>query len=126
MSQQSRRLLSRIGFIACVLMSPIEIVDFDYLNQGKLLDEAGLTQNFQFGFYFLKHKGEYKFSAGRLTRSVDEVPKRYRPKLVLNNKQQIWVSNFSKKPLLGFEWQIGEHQLKLTKETATAPKDAHY
>jgi len=85
-------------------MSPIAIADFDYSDQSKLLDEAGLPQNFQFGFYFLKHKGKYKFSAGRLTRSVDEVPKRYKTKLVLNDKQQIWVSNFSKKPLLGFEW----------------------
>ncbi len=126
MTQQSRRFFSRCGLIACVLMSPIAIADFDYAGQGKLLDEAGQSQNFQFGFSFLKLEGEYKFTAGRLSMSVDEVPRRYTLELVLNDKQQIWISDFSKKPLLGFEWQIGKHQLKLKKEDATSPKAGQY
>jgi len=86
MTQQSRRFFSRCGLIACVLMSPIAIADFDYSGQGKLLDEAGQPQNVQFGFSFLKHEGEYKFNAGRLSMSVNEVLKRYTLELVLNDK----------------------------------------
>lgn len=126
MTQQSRRFLNRSVLIACILISPIAIADFDYSGQGKLLDEAGQPQNFQFGFSYLQHEGEYKFNAGRLSMSVDEVPKRYTLELVLNDKQQIWVSDFSKKPLLGFEWQIGKHLLQLKKETAPSPQAGKY
>lgn len=126
MLQQSRRLLSRCGLIACVILSPMAHADFDYSGQGTLLDEAGASQNFQFGFSFLQHEGAYKFNAGRLSMAVDEVPKRYTLELVLNDKQQIWISEFSKKPLLGFEWQIGKHQLQLKTEPATSPKSGQY
>lgn len=126
MLQQSLRVLSRCGLIACVLLSPFATADFDYTGQGKLIDDVGQPQSFQFGFSFLQQDGAYKFHAGRLSMSVDEVPKRYTLELVLNDKQQIWVSDFSKKPILGFEWQIGKHQLQLQKESAPSPHAGKY
>lgn len=126
MLQQSLRFLGRCGLLACVLLSPVASADFDYSGQGKLFDETGQPQNFQFGFSFLQHEGEYKFNAGQLSMSVDEVPKRYTVELVLNDKQQVWVSDFSKKPVLGFEWQIGKHQLQLKKESAPSPHAGKY
>jgi len=126
MSSKNRHFLSCFALFTGLLLSPIASAEFDYSGQGKLLDETGQTQSFQFGFSFLQHEGEYRFNAGKLSMAVDEVPKRYTLELVLNDQQQIWVSDFSKKPLLGFEWQIGEHQLQLKKDPTTSPKAGLY
>ncbi len=126
MLYKNRRFFSTSALITGLLLSPVAVADFDYTGQGKLLDETGQIQRFQFGFSFLLHEGEYKFNAGRLSMAVDEVPKRYTLELVQNDQQQIWVSDFSKKPLLGFEWQIGDHQLQLKKEPATSPQAGLY
>ncbi len=126
MLQTKSRFLNGYGLIVGLLFSPLALADFDYSGQGQLYDEAGLAQNFNFGFSFLLHEGEYVFKAGRLSMAVDEVPKRYTLELVLNAKQQIWVSDFSKKPLLGFDWQIGDHQLRLKKEPDSSPQAGQY
>lgn len=126
MLDRNCRFLSYCALISGLLLSPHALADFEYSGQGQFLDETGQTQNFQFGFSFLQHEGEYKFKAGRLSMAVDEVPKRYTLELVLNDQQQIWVSDFSKKPLSGFNWQIGQHQLQLTKESATSPQAGRY
>lgn len=126
MLYQNRRFIKWSGLIIGLLLSPIAIADFDYTGQGKLLDDAGQIQSFQFGFSFLQHDGEYKFNAGRLSMAVDEVPKRYTLELVQNAQQQIWISDFSKKPLLGFDWQIGQHHLQLKKEPATSQQAGRY
>lgn len=126
MLYKNHRFLSWSTLITGLLLSPIAIADFDYSGQGTLLDGSGQPQKFQFGFSFLQHEGEYKFNAGRLSMAVDEVPKRYTLELVLNDKQQIWVSDFSKKPLSGFDWKIGEHQLQLQQEPPNSPRAGLY
>jgi hypothetical protein len=126
MLQAQKRFLNGCGLLVALMISPIAMADFDYPGQGQLLDEAGKEQSFNFGFSFLQQEGEYFFKAGRLSMAVDEVPKRYTLELVLNDKQQIWVSDFSKKPLQGFEWKIGEHQLQLKKEPSNSPQAGQY
>lgn len=126
MLQQYLKYFLNCGLIMCVLQSSIAAADFDYSGQGSFIDETGQSQNFQFGFSFLQHEDGYKFNAGRLSMAVDEVPKRYTLELVLNDKQQIWISEFSKTPLLGFDWQIGTHQLQLKKEVANKPHAGKY
>lgn len=126
MLQKSRKLLIQCGLIACVMLSTTAHADFDYAGEGTFIDESGAAQNFQFGFSFLQQDGTYKFNAGQLSMAVDEVPKKYTLELVLNDKQQIWISEFSKRPLLGFEWQIGKHQLQLKSEPAKSPKAGQY
>lgn len=126
MSYQHRQLQRCFALVISFLLSPTAIADFDYSGQGQLIDATGQTQSFQFGFSFLQHEGEYKFNAGKFSMAVDEVPKRYTLELVLNDEQQIWVSDFSKKPLIGFEWQIGKHQLQLKKEPATSTRAGLY
>jgi hypothetical protein len=126
MLQAQKRFINRCGMIVALLLSPMAMAEFDYPGHGMLIDEAGKEQSFDFGFSFLLQEGEYFFKAGRLSMAVDEVPKRYTLELVLNDKQQIWVSDFSKKPLQGFEWKIGEHQLQLNKEPANSPQAGLY
>lgn len=112
--------------VPSILFSPVALSDFEYVGQGTLTTETGQTERFQFGFSYLQFDGEYKFSAGKLSMAVDEVPKRYTLELVKNEQQQVWVSDFSKKPLLGFEWQIGGHQLQLKKIEPPSPKAGQY
>ena len=126
MLDKNRRFLSWWILMSGLLLSPIALADFEYSGHGQLLDETGQSQSFEFGFSFLKHEGDYKFNAGRLSMSVDEVPRRYTLELVLNEQQQIWVAEFIKKPISGFDWKIGEHQLQLKKEPATSAQAGRY
>jgi len=109
-----------------LLVSPVANADFDYSGHGQLVDANGNSHSFQFGFSFLKHEGQYKFNAGRLSMAVDEVPKRYTLELVLHDQQQIWVAEFSKQPIQGFDWQIGDHRLQLNQEPATPKRPARF
>lgn len=114
------------ALVACFLASFVVHADFDYSGHGTLIDETGQTTKFQFGFSFIQQNGEYKFQAGQMSMRVDEVPKRYTLELIQNNKQQVWVSDFSKTPLLGFQWNIGKHQLLLKKEPTTSPRAGQF
>ncbi|MBP8226609.1 MAG: hypothetical protein KAX67_01125, partial [Pararheinheimera sp.] len=37
--------------------------------------------------------------------------------LVLHQEEQIWVTDWLNQPLQGFEWTLGKHSFKLTKNT---------
>lgn len=126
MLQIMRRLLQVSALLVGMLLSTFAVADFEYSGQGQLFEASGQAQNFQFGFSFLQHEGEYRFNAGKLSMAVDEVPKRYTLELVLNDQQQIWISDFSKQPLSGFEWVIGNHQLQLRQEPATSTIAGQY
>lgn len=70
-------------------------------------------ENSEFGFAFLQHDGAYEFRVGQHKMAVEEVPKRYTLALMLNKEQLVWARDLHKKPIKGFAWQIGKHQLKL-------------
>jgi len=73
-------------------------------------------ENTEFGFAFLQHEGAFQFSVGPHQMAVEEVPKRYTLALMLSKEQLALAYDFSKKPLKGFDWQIGQHQLQLFKQ----------
>lgn len=126
MFKQLQSLSCRWTLIAFLLTSFTAYADFDYSGQGTLIDENGQSKNFEFGFSYIQHNGEYRFKAGKMSMLVDEVPKRYTLELIQNSKQQVWISDFSKTPLLGFHWHIGNHQLQLTKEPETSRRAGQF
>ena len=126
MFKKNRLIASRLLWLASILLSPMVQAEFEYTGQGTLTNKDGQIENFQFGFSFIQQDGEYIFKAGRLSMPVDEVPKRYTLELVQNDKQQVWISDFSKHPLLGFDWKIGEQQLLLTKVAEPSPQAGKY
>ena len=121
MLKQRLHKLTAFGLLFVAISSPLVLADFEYSGQGQLFDQSGQPQNFQFGFAYIQQDGQYHFKAGQLSIVTEDVPSRYTIELVLNNQEQVWISDFSKQPLVGFNWLIGEHRLELKKESAPKP-----
>lgn len=108
--------LAQIFALAAALSSPVSLAEFQLNGPVRLTLQDGSTQQTEFGFAFLQHEGGYQFQLGPHNMAVEQVPKRYTLALMLNKEQLVWAQDFSKAPLSGFDWQIGQHQLKLFKQ----------
>ena len=80
-------------------------------------------QSLQFGFAFTQKNGTQIFQAGIQEVEVAELPDKYTLALVLHQDEQIWVTDWINKPLQGFEWTLGKHSFKLSKNTDPKYKD---
>lgn len=96
---------------------------FDVPGQGQLTLLDGTKQSLQFGFSFKQQNGTEVFKAGIQEVEVAELPSKYTLALVLHQDEQIWVTDWSNKPLQGFEWSLGKHSFKLGKNTNPKFKD---
>jgi len=99
-----------------LIFSPLSLAQFELQGPITLQLSDGQSKQTEFGFAFLQQDDGYQFRVGPHAMSVAEVPKRYTLALMLNKQQQVWARDFSKEPLVGFQWQIGKHQLQLLKQ----------
>lgn len=109
--------LMPIFALIVLLLSAPSRAEFQLTGPVRLTLADGSVQQTEFGFAFLKQETGYQFKLGKHEMAVEEVPKRYTLALMLNKDQLVWAQDFSKSPLSGFEWQIGQHQLKLFKQS---------
>ena len=107
---------------ALMLFSTTVSADFNFTGQAKLSLADGSETAVPFGFSFLKAPEGYLFSLGQHQMDVEEVPKRFTLALVLNDKNQVWVTDFSDKPLHGFHWVLPPHTIQLIKQNDLVPK----
>lgn len=98
------------------------VADFTIAGPLTLTTKEGQQQQTDFGFAYTGTDAGYVFQAGQQQLAVDEVPKRYTLSLVLYQDSQVWVTDFSKQPLAGFQWQLGRHQLKLYRQVQVPPQ----
>jgi hypothetical protein len=105
-----------------MLFSSAVSADFNFTGQAKLHAVDGQASTIPFGFSFLKAAEGYIFSLGEHQMEVEEVPKRFTLALVLNEQNQVWVTDFSKSPLHGFDWNIAPHSIQLVKQHDLVPK----
>ncbi len=107
---------------ALMLFSSTVSADFNFTGQAKLALANGGESTIPFGFSFLKAKEGYSFSLGQHHMDVEEVPKRFTLAIVLNESNQVWVTDFSDKPLNGFHWSLPPHDIQLVKQPDLVPK----
>ncbi len=107
---------------ALMLFSTTVSADFNFTGQAKLALADGSESTVPFGFSFLKAQEGYSFSLGQHQMDVEEVPKRFTLAIVLNDKNQVWVTDFSDKPLNGFNWSLPPHNIQLVKQPDLVPK----
>ncbi len=104
------------------LFSSTVSADFNFTGHAKLSLANGSETAVPFGFSFLKAPEGYLFSLGEHQMDVEEVPKRFTLALVLNDKNQVWVTDFSDKPLSGFNWSLPPHSIQLLKQPELVPQ----
>ncbi len=77
----------------------------------------GSKQQLDFGFAYSQKNGKTIFKAGAQEVEVAELPDKYTLALILHQDKEIWVTDWLNQPLQGFEWVIGKHSFKLSKNT---------
>lgn len=116
----------RLMLFAILLLSPTVQAQFDLSAPVTLTLADGTTKQTQFGFAFLQHEGAYQFRIGSHAMAVEEVPKRYTLALMLTKELHVWAGDFTREAIIGFEWNIGKHQLKLLKQPMKPSRPGDY
>lgn len=89
---------------------------FDVRGSGVVQLQDGSSRLIEFGFTYTRIDGHHTFIAGSHKLAVPQVPQKYSLSLVLHNNEAVWVTDFADVPLLGFEFKIAGHRLKLYQE----------
>ncbi|RVT45836.1 hypothetical protein EMM73_11515 [Rheinheimera sediminis] len=106
-----------------LLCAPTAWAYFTVPGQGQLTFLDGSKQSLQFGFAYKQQNGTEVFQAGIQTLEVAELPSKYTLALVLHKDEQIWVTDWSDKPLQAFEWILGQYSFKLSKNSDAKYRD---
>ncbi len=69
---------------------------------------------------------ENKFRIGSHEYKVAGQPEKYSIALILQKNNLVWVQEFHRTPVKTFEWQIGDHKIKLYKEILNNPVKGDY
>lgn len=89
---------------------------FEVDGEGIIYLENGETRPFDFGFTFTRKDGRNVFIVGRHSMVVQQVPQKYSLALVLHQERYVWINDFINEPIVGFEFEIDGHKLKLYRE----------
>ena len=106
-----------ISLCILLLFSTKAFAQFDINGEGTVYLVNGRSQQFDFGFSYFRQEGSYRFVVGRYNLIVQSVPKKFSLSLVLQDNTHVWVTDFVNEPLVGFELEIDEYNLKLFRET---------
>ncbi len=112
------RLLPCLVLLFLVLLSPYSYAQFDIYGEGTVQLANGKTQPFDFGFSYFRQDGQYRFIVGRYSLTVPSVPQKYSLALVLQDDKQVWVSDFINEPLIGFDLELEQYQIKLYQDNS--------
>ncbi|MDX1676630.1 hypothetical protein [Arsukibacterium sp.] len=99
-----------------LLMSFPVFAQFQLTGKGTYTLLDGKTVPFQHGFSYIRKEGQYHFSVGKQSLTVNSVPQKYSLALILQNDDEVWVPDFVNAPLRRFEYEISGFSLKLTQE----------
>jgi len=89
--------------------------NFNLMGNGTLTYPTGISKPFNFGFAW--NDKTQKFTIGKKSYSMEQVPDSYSIALAISkNEKTIWVQEFAKGYFEQFEWNIGKHHVQLKKE----------
>ncbi|NOU52452.1 hypothetical protein HG263_18165 [Pseudoalteromonas sp. JBTF-M23] len=99
----------------CLFFSSVSLADFDYTGEGTLRYPTGVEKDFKFGFGW--QTSTKKFRIGDKSYEMSELPESYSIAITLSkDEDKVWVQEFNKGFIEGFEWQIGNHKIWLRKQ----------
>ncbi|SFD24376.1 hypothetical protein [Pseudoalteromonas denitrificans] len=100
--------------LLCITASSA-FADFNFKGEGTLSYPTGITKPLNFGFAW--NEKEQKFTIGKKSYSMEQVPDSYSIALAINkNEKTVWIQEFTKGFFEQFDWTIGGHRIQLKKE----------
>lgn len=101
--------------VLLLLMSTKVFADFSV--EGKLaLQFADGQQQQAFPMQLIREQGSYIFSVGSQQTRLNAPLQKYSLALILQNDQDVWVTDFANQPLNGFTLQIAEYEITLRRD----------
>ncbi|WP_442960205.1 hypothetical protein [Pseudoalteromonas sp. A25] len=99
----------------CLLFANASFADFDLPGEGTLRYPTGVEKEFKFGFGW--QASTQKFRIGDKSYEMSELPESYSIAITLSkDESKIWVQEFNKGFIEGFEWQLGKYKIWLRKQ----------
>lgn len=83
-----------------------------------------LTQRFP--VELTREEGAYQFTAGALRSRLVSPPQKYSLSLILQNNQDVYVTDFSQSPLQGFQLDIAGQRITLSREVQARAAPGRY
>ncbi|WP_111979890.1 hypothetical protein [Algibacillus agarilyticus] len=97
------------------LLSFACFAEFDIPGKATITYPTGVTKNVNFNFSLKPTNGEMYFSAGPYKMATSQAPERYSIAVLLQKNDFAWVQEFGQGYFKEFDYQLGEHNIKLTK-----------
>jgi hypothetical protein len=90
----------------------------DFMIEGKLKLEQADGQKIQktFPLTLFREEGHYLFSIGEQQTRLPAPPQKYSLYVILQNDEDIFVTDFSQQPLRAFTLDIAEHRLEVSRD----------
>lgn len=110
------------GFLIC-LVSNQALANFSITGKLELKFADGQQQQQNYPLQLMREQGSYIFQAGQQQTRLNTPLQRYTIAVILQNEQDVWVTEFANQPLHGFTFDIAGHTLSLSKDPTakTAP-----
>lgn len=108
----------RLMLCTALLFPFICHAQFDITGQAELILSNGNTQKMDYGFRYFRQDGSYHFIVGEHKLIVPSVPQKYSLALILQQKTQVWVPDFSKEPVQSFTFNIAGSEISLRHDPA--------
>lgn len=110
--------LKSLALLFTLAISPFyALADFDLPGKGILKYPTGMNKDFNFGFAYKEGPEGYYFRVGKQKMNTSELPKKYSIWLTLHEESgNVFIQEFAKGYFKGFEWDLGDHKVKLHKK----------
>ncbi|OYW95149.1 MAG: hypothetical protein B7Z18_03925, partial [Alishewanella sp. 32-51-5] len=99
--------------VLLLLMSTKVFADFSVEGKLALQFADGQQQQQAFPMQLIREQGSYIFSVGSQQTRLNAPLQKYSLALILQNDQDVWVTDFANQPLNGFTLQIAEYEITL-------------
>ena len=105
------------NFLVLLLLTSTKVFA-DFSVEGKLALQFadGQQQQQIFPMQLIREQGSYIFSVGSQQTRLNAPLQKYSLALILQNDQDVWVTDFANQPLNGFTLQIAEYEITLRRD----------
>lgn len=108
------------------LLSSQALANFSVDGELELLFANGQEQQQVFTLQLVREQGSYIFTAGKQQTRLNAPLQKYSIAMILQNEQDVWVTDFANQPLHGFNFEIAGHSIKLSRELTARVAPGRY
>lgn len=113
-------------FGSALLLACSANADFSLEGDLTITFPTGATKKLKMPISYTSSEYDHLFTVGDKQYKVGGRPEKYSFATLLQKSNFVWIQEFAKGPFESFEWEIGDHKLKLYKEVLAKPVKGDY